>query len=113
MARWMTALGLALVFLAEVVRGGLGTAWRIVSPHRRPQPRVLRMRCPGLDDHGLVAMASLVCLTPGSTVVDIETAGRALVLHALDAADPDALVAELRARFEAPLLRLFPAGERP
>ena len=59
----------------------------------------------------IAALAGIVTLTPGTLSADIiepESDGvYRLLVHALDAPDPDSLVAEIRRRYEDPLLEML------
>lgn len=60
-----------------------------------------------------MAISLLVCvvsLTPGSVSADLSGDRRILLVHALDVPDADALVAEIKQRYEAPLKEVFPCS---
>jgi multicomponent K+:H+ antiporter subunit E len=46
-------------------------------------------------------------MTPGTLSAELSADGRALLVHGLHVPDPPALVAEIRQRYEAPLLEIF------
>lgn len=52
-------------------------------------------------------LASIITMTPGtvSAVLDLER--RRLLVHALDCADPAALTAQIKSRYERPLKEIF------
>jgi multisubunit Na+/H+ antiporter MnhE subunit len=104
------ALLLLLRFLLEVAKSGLATAWLILRPGARPRPGLVRMRYQGLSDTGVSLLGCMMTLTPGTTVIDIDSERQELLVHLLDDSDPAAVVANVRHSFEAPLRRLFPAG---
>jgi multisubunit Na+/H+ antiporter MnhE subunit len=108
----LTAFNLLLRFLLEVAKSGLATAWLILRPGARPTPGLVRMRYAGLSDTGVSLLGCMITLTPGTTVIDIDTQRHELLIHLLDDSDPAAVVANVRRSFEAPLRRLFPAGDQ-
>jgi hypothetical protein len=52
-------------------------------------------------------LASVVSLTPGTVAIDVDRQRWVLLVHALDAPDPQALVREIKARYELPLKEMF------
>ena len=52
-------------------------------------------------------LASVVSLTPGTVSADIDAERRHLLVHALSVADTEALVREIKARYEAPIKEIF------
>jgi len=60
-------------------------------------------------DHHLVAVSSVaISLTPGELVVDLDWERRVMLVHALDAADPDRIRAEQRHLYERFQRAVFP-----
>lgn len=56
-------------------------------------------------------LAATVTLTPGTVSVELDTAARRLVVHGIDVPDEQALVAEIKGRYERRLMRAFGSGE--
>ena len=67
----------------QVARAGLSR-----TPPARPG--IIVVTLDGATPTGLMACALLVTLSPGSLAVDVDVERRAIRLHLLDAADPDA-----------------------
>lgn len=99
-------------FLWQVVTSGLTTAWLIVRPGPRPTPGLARVAFTDLSETGAALLGCLITLTPGTTTLDIDLTRGELLLHLLDASDPTGTAASIRAHFERPLQRLFPAAGR-
>ncbi len=110
MERIGQAIVLLGVFLMQVVSGGLSTAWTIVSPRIRPEPRIVRVRYEGVSVTGAALLACLVTLTPGETVIDFDPEHQELLLHVLNGRDPAGVIADIHNRFERPLRVVFPGG---
>lgn len=56
----------------------------------------------------ITVLAGTITMTPGTLSAELSADGRALLVHGLDVPDPDALVAEIKERYEARLLEIFP-----
>lgn len=52
-------------------------------------------------------LAGTITMTPGTLTADVSADGRALLVHALHAPDPDAIREEIKTRYEARLKRIF------
>jgi multicomponent K+:H+ antiporter subunit E len=52
-------------------------------------------------------LAGTITMTPGTLTADLAADGRALLIHALHAPDPDAIRDEIKARYESRLKRIF------
>ncbi len=55
----------------------------------------------------ITTLAGTISLTPGTVSADVSADGHALLVHALDASDPEAEIARIKARYEARLKRIF------
>lgn len=55
----------------------------------------------------ITVLAGTISLTPGTVSTDISTDGRHLLVHALDAGDPQGEVARIKARYEQRLMEIF------
>ena len=56
----------------------------------------------------ITVLAGTITMTPGTLSAELSADGRALLVHGLDVPDADALVAEIKTRYEARLLEIFP-----
>jgi multicomponent K+:H+ antiporter subunit E len=55
----------------------------------------------------IAVLAGTITMTPGTLSADISACGRALLVHCLHAPDPDAVVADIRHRYERRLKEIF------
>jgi multicomponent K+:H+ antiporter subunit E len=53
-------------------------------------------------------LASVVSLTPGTVSAEIDSERRYLLVHALSVDDTQALVEQIKTRYEAPIKEMFP-----
>ena len=56
----------------------------------------------------ITVLAGTITMTPGTLSAELAADGGALLVHGLDVPDPEALVADIKARYEARLLEIFP-----
>lgn len=55
----------------------------------------------------ITVLAGTITMTPGTVSSDLSACGRALLVHALHAPDPDAVRDEIKARYESRLKEIF------
>jgi multicomponent K+:H+ antiporter subunit E len=55
----------------------------------------------------ITILAGTITMTPGTLTADLSSCGRALLIHALHAPDPDGVAADIKSRYETRLQRIF------
>jgi multicomponent K+:H+ antiporter subunit E len=105
--RWNVVLRLAAVVLLDIVRSNVGLARRILGPQAATRPRFVWVPLDLRDPHGIVVLASIVTMTPGTLSSDFSDDRRHLLVHAFDVDDEAALVVAIKTRYEAPLRAIF------
>jgi multicomponent K+:H+ antiporter subunit E len=104
---WPTVFRLALVVLWDIVVSNLQVAWLIIGPERRIAPRFVWLPLELRDPHAIASLAGIITMTPGTLSADLTDDRRHLLIHALNASDEAAVIAGIKQRYEAPLLRIF------
>jgi len=103
---WL-ALRFCTVFAADVFTANWRVAWRVIGPLHRLSPAFVEVPLEIHDPFLATLLASIVSLTPGTVAIDVDRQRWVMLVHALDAPDPQALVQEIKARYEQPLLEMF------
>ena len=114
LGRWRAVASLAGAVLVDIVKSNIAVARLILGPEARIQPRFIWVPLRLRDPHGLVALAGIVTMTPGTLSADFSSDHRHLLIHAFDVDDDAAqrtLISDIRTRYEAPLIRIFEARE--
>ncbi len=93
--------------LGDIVTANLQVAKLILGPVDRLRPAFVEVPMLLEDDLALTMLASVISLTPGTVSADLSDDRKTLLVHSLDVADEAALVAEIKSRYEAPLLEVF------
>ena len=92
-------------------RAMLVSAWttsRTILMHSDASDRgYARLPYGDLGEAGIMLLAALVTLTPGTSTIDIDTERRELLLHVLDTRDIETVLESLRQDFLLPLRSLF------
>lgn len=108
---WLAAIRLAIVVLKDIIASNITVAKLVLGPLPRMKPAWLPV--PLACDHPKVnaLFATIITTTPGtvSCVVDEQT--HVILVHALNCDDPQAMIDDMKQRYEAPLLTIF--GQSP
>ncbi|MEJ8836153.1 Na+/H+ antiporter subunit E [Ramlibacter sp. AN1133] len=99
---------LAARVLLDIVLANLAVARIVLDLRRAPQPAWLRVRHTLEDPRAVALLATIITMTPGTVSSVIDEERREILVHALDAPDPQALVAAILQRYAQPLKEIFP-----
>lgn len=100
-------MAFAALVAFDVIVANLRVAGCVLGPRRRWRPGFVTVPLALDDDRALVLLAHAVTLTPGTLTADIAADRRTMLVHALDAGDPAALVQLIQQRYERRLRRVF------
>ena len=101
------AFRLAAVVLVDIVRANLAVARIVLHPGREPRPAWVRVPYTLTDARGIALLGAIITNTPGTVSSVVDENRREILVHALDAPDPEAVVAEILERYERPLTEIF------
>jgi multicomponent K+:H+ antiporter subunit E len=109
---WMAVLSLMLVVLYDIVISAVVVARQILGREADLQSEFVWVPLDIRDPHGIVALAGVITLTPGTLSADLSDDRRHLLVHALHVDDPAALVESIKRRYEQPLRAIFDRAGR-
>ena len=107
LGRPAAAVVLARRVLWDMVLSNIEVARRILGPERALTPAFVWLPLELTSIHAITALASIITLTPGTVSAELSDDRRHLLVHCFNLADADALVATIKARYEAPLKEIF------
>jgi multicomponent K+:H+ antiporter subunit E len=90
------------IVVANVVVAGL-----ILGPRSRLHPAFVEVPLDVRDRYVVTILASIVSLTPGTVSADVDMQRGILLVHGLNVGDPQALIDDIKQRYEAPLKEIF------
>lgn len=76
-------------------------------PHAALRPAWITVPIELKTPEAITLLAGTITMTPGTLTADMSGDGRALLIHALHAPDPDSVRDEIKERYEARLRRIF------
>ena len=100
------------VFLRDLVIANFDVAYRVLAPSMPIEPAVLVFPLRVRKEVAITTIANSITLTPGTLTMDYDEAHHALVIHAIDGRDPDALKRPIR-RWEDYALVIFDEELKP
>lgn len=100
--------GLVFLMLYDIVRANLHVARLVLGPQAAIEPGWVWVPLELTNIHGITALAGLITVTPGTVSAELSHDRRYLLVHVLDLRDPQALIEEIKTRYEKPLRQIFP-----
>lgn len=103
----LKAFGFFFLVCRDIVAANLIVARQVLGPLDRIRPGFVDIPLDIEDPFVATILGGIVTLTPGTVSIDIDMEQRVLHVHALDVPDPQALIAEIKTRYETPLKEMF------
>jgi len=101
------SISFVVYFLKEMLLANLRVAYDVVTPTYYMRPAVVAVPLEAKTDVEITLLAMVITLTPGTLSLDVSTDRKVLYIHAMFAADPEALRHEIKDGFERRLLELL------
>lgn len=96
----------AACFFKELLMANITVARTVLlQPRSALAPGFVTYDLRGLTPFEIVVLTHCITLTPGTTSVELSHNNATLLVHALDARDPEGVRASIRSGLEVPLLR--------
>lgn len=99
---------LLAVVLWDILVSNLRVAAQVLGPEHRLKPGFIWVPLDIANIHGIAALTSFITLTPGTVSAALSEDRRHLLVHVLHLEDANALINEIKSRYEAPLMEIFP-----
>jgi multicomponent K+:H+ antiporter subunit E len=105
--QWLTVVVLTVVVVIDILKSNIAVAKIILGLGERPRPAYVWVPLSIRDAHGRAVLAGIITMTPGTLSIGFSDDEQYLLVHALDVADTTALIAEIKQRYEMPLMEIF------
>lgn len=96
-----------LKVLYDIVVANVQVAKLVLGPKKNLRPAFIEVPMAIENEFALATLTSIISLTPGTVSACLSQDRRVLMVHALDAPDVDALIADVKRNYETPLLEIF------
>lgn len=105
--RWPQVFRLVGVVLWDIIVSNVVVARITLGSMSRPQPAWLRVPLATRHDRVNAFFASIITTTPGTVSIVVDDIRGEIWVHALNCDDAEAMVSDMKQRYEAPLIRIF------
>lgn len=99
---------LVVVLIWDILMCNVRVARQVLSPESKIHSGFIWYPLEIDNIHGITALACCITLTPGTVTSALSDDRRYLLVHVLDLADEAGLVADIKRRYEHPLMEIFP-----
>jgi multicomponent K+:H+ antiporter subunit E len=107
------SLRLLLVVLWDIVVANINVARLILGPMGRLRPTFVEVPLDTPHPQVATLLATIITMTPGTVSSEIDEPRTRILVHVLDTADPAAVVAAIKTRYERPLKEIFRCSTSP
>lgn len=106
--RYGKFMSYTLLVVWDIIVANIEVAWIVLTkPNDKLKPAWIVVPLELRKPEAITILAGTITLTPGTVSADLSSEGHSLLVHALDAEDPDAVRDEIKSRYEARLLEIF------
>ena len=95
-----------LFFLWEIFVSNVRLTITILSPHPRLRPAVIAVPLDLKSEIGIVMLANMITLTPGTLSLDISSSRKTLYVHVFDLDDPEDFIYKIKNNFERRVMEI-------
>jgi multicomponent K+:H+ antiporter subunit E len=96
-----------LVMMWDVIRSNFVVARQVIGKSENLKPGFIAIPLDMTDPLPITLLASTISLTPGTVSTELSADKTILYVHALHVEDEQALINEIKTRYEAPLKEIF------
>ena len=97
-----------IIVVWDIIVANIEVAWIILTkPNSKLQPAWVEVPLDLKTPEAITILMGTITLTPGTVSADLSNEGNSLLVHALDAADPQAVCDEIKNRYERRLKEIF------
>lgn len=96
-------------FLYDLCVSSIRVAYDVLTPQDLSNPKILEMPLDVKSDIEILLVTNLISLTPGTLSLDVTPDRKTLIVHAMFADDPEAVIASLKSGMERMVKEVFEA----
>ncbi|RYY79642.1 MAG: Na+/H+ antiporter subunit E [Moraxellaceae bacterium] len=106
---WPTAIQLFVVVLWDILVANVRVARQVLGPLHQLHPKWVRVPLDTVHPKVNTLLALIITTTPGTVSAGLEEGQNNILVHALSSDDPNAVIEEIKQRYEQPLIKIFNA----
>lgn len=103
----LTTIRYVLMVIGDIIVANFEVALLVMGSSKKLKPAFVAVPLNIKHEFPITILASTVSLTPGTVSAEISEDKKWLYVHVLNLTDKDALIAEIKHRYERPLMEIF------
>jgi len=105
---WPAAVEYVGIVIWDIIKSNITVAMIVLfRPAAKLNPAWVTVPLDVTSPEAITVLAGTITMTPGTVTADLSADGKALLVHCLDATDPDAVRDDIKTRYESRLKRIF------
>lgn len=104
---WPTVFRLFGVVLWDILVANIRVAIQVVGPLHKLHPKWVRVPLETRHPQVNTLLALIITTTPGTVSAGLDEDQSNILVHALSTDDPEAVIEEIKQRYEQPLIKIF------
>ncbi len=105
--RFLRLLEFVGYYFYELVKSSLYIAWDIITPGDSTRPGIVAVDLDLKTDIGLISLANLISMTPGSLTMDMTPDKKKLYVHVMYLNEKEDFAKRLKNDFEKRIMQIF------
>lgn len=98
----------SVIVIWDIIIANIQVAWIVLTvPNSKLKPAWIVVPLELRQPEAITVLAGTITLTPGTVSSDLSAEGHSLLVHVLHTDDPDAVLEEIKTRYERRLLEIF------
>jgi multicomponent K+:H+ antiporter subunit E len=98
----------SLIVMWDILVANIQVAWIVITvPNAKLKPAWIVVPLDLVQPEAITMLAGTITLTPGTVSADLSSGGHSLLVHVLHTDDPDAVLDEIKTRYERRLKEIF------
>jgi multicomponent K+:H+ antiporter subunit E len=98
----------SFIVIWDIIVANIEVAWIVLTvPTSKLKPAWIVVPLKLREPEAITMLAGTITLTPGTVSADLSDQGHSLLVHVLHTDDPDAVLDDIKTRYEARLLEIF------
>lgn len=103
----ISIIKLVLLFIFELIKSSFSVLKEIIRPTLKIKPGIFRSETVLESDVEISLLATLITLTPGSVVMEIDPKQKVMYIHAMDADDFRNNITKTKRKFEKAIIEVM------
>lgn len=104
--RVFAVVKLVFIFIRELILSNISVLKVILKPKLDIRPGIFALETELKKDWEITILANLITLTPGTLVVDVSFDNKTLYIHAMDIADKEEAIQDIKGSFEKAIMEV-------